>query len=67
VTPRVIQKRSGQTLAGLLLTSREVTLQELVLPEFSRSCRVDEQHVFVFSGPCDYESSLVATFSKRLE
>jgi hypothetical protein len=54
-TPRVIPKRSGQTLAGLLKTSREVWLQELILPEYSRSCRIDEQHAFVFSGSCDYD------------
>jgi hypothetical protein len=53
-TPRVIKKRSGQMLAGLLKTSREVALQEMILPEFSLVCHIDEQHAFVFAGPCDY-------------
>jgi hypothetical protein len=52
-TPRVIQKRSGQMLAGHLKTAREASLQELVLREFSRSYCVDKQHAFVFAGPCD--------------
>ncbi len=40
-TARVIKHRQGQTLAGLLQTSHEVNLQEIVLPEFSCSCQVD--------------------------
>jgi hypothetical protein len=54
-TPQVILKPSGQTLAGLLKTSREVWLQELILPEFSCSCCIDEQHAFIFSGSCNYD------------
>lgn len=54
-TPRVIKKLSGQTLAGLLSTSREVELQQLLLPKFSRSARVDEQHAYAFAGKCDYD------------
>jgi hypothetical protein len=43
-TPKVINKRSGQTLAGLLSTSREVDLQKLYFPEFTHACRVNQQH-----------------------
>jgi hypothetical protein len=53
--PRVIQKHQGQTLAGLLQTSREVNLQELVLLEFSHSCHVRNQHAFVLLGLYDYD------------
>jgi hypothetical protein len=65
-TPRVIPKRSGQTLAGLLKTSREVWLQELILPEFSCSCRIDEQRAFVFSGSCDYDIIFGRDFLRKV-
>jgi hypothetical protein len=26
-----------------------------MLPEFSRSCRIDNQHAFVFAGQCNYD------------
>jgi hypothetical protein len=54
-TLRIINQRQGQTLAGLLHTSQEVNLQEILLPKFSCSCRVDNQHTFVFAGQCNYD------------
>jgi hypothetical protein len=66
-TGRVIQKRSGQMLGGLLKTSREVALQELaIIPEFSHSCCIDEQHAFVFAGPCDYDIIFGRNFLRKI-
>jgi hypothetical protein len=42
-------------LGGLLQTSQEVNLQEIMLPKFSRSCHIDNQHAFVFAGQCNYD------------
>jgi hypothetical protein len=41
-TPKVISKRSGQTLTGLLSTSRDVDLREIILPKFTHSCCVNQ-------------------------
>jgi hypothetical protein len=34
-TPRVIKQHQGQALAGLIQTSQEVNLKEILLPKFS--------------------------------
>jgi hypothetical protein len=65
-TSKVIRMRSGQTLAGLLSISREVDLQELILPKFSHSCCVNQQHAFIFDGSCDYNIVLGQDFLQTI-
>jgi hypothetical protein len=49
-----------------LQTSCEVELQEIVLPKFSRSCRGDDQHAFVFAGKCDYNIIFGRNFLRKI-
>jgi hypothetical protein len=60
-TPKVIAKRSGQTLAGILHTTRAIELQELVLPEFSHSSLVYSQQALYSQANATMISYLVAT------
>jgi hypothetical protein len=53
-------------LTRLLSTSREVNLRELVPPEFSHSCRVNQQHAFVFDGLCNYEIVFGQDFLEKI-
>mgnify|MGYP000114034173 CR=1 FL=1 len=64
--PRSIPQRKGQTLAGLLYTSEEVEIQKIILPEFSRSCEVENQHAFVFNGRCDYDIIFGRNFLQKI-
>jgi hypothetical protein len=53
--PRVINRHQGQMLAGILQTSQEVDLQEIILHEFSQSCCIDSQHAFILTGQCNHD------------
>jgi hypothetical protein len=43
-----------------------VDLQEIVLPKFSRSCGVDNQHAFVFAGKCNYYIIFGRNFLRKI-
>lgn len=65
-TPKLIQRRSGQTLAGLLYTNRTVELTKLVLPEFSRSSHANSQAAFFFKGQCNYDNIFGRDFLQKI-
>jgi hypothetical protein len=50
-TATVIACKTGQTLAGKLVR----LLQEIILPEFSCSSRVDYLDAYIFEGICNYD------------
>jgi hypothetical protein len=55
-TPTVIrQPLHGITAAGRFTCNRMVELKDIVLPEFSRSKRIDGQWAFVFDAPWQYD------------
>jgi hypothetical protein len=62
----VINQRQGQMLAGIVQTSQEVDLQEILLPKFSQSCCIDSQHTFVFTGQCNYDIIFCCDFLQKI-
>jgi putative transposase len=75
---RLIQKRTGQTLAGILKTSREVLLEELILPEFAQEvmesifCDMPDVKIYIddigiWAQSWDHHQELVAKVLERLK
>jgi hypothetical protein len=54
-TATVISGKTGQALAGQLATMRLVQLNELILPEFSCSSRVDHLTAYISNRKCKYD------------
>jgi hypothetical protein len=46
---------TGTTLAGTFTTSRFVTLEKILLPEFHRSCRIDSHTYYLINSNCPYD------------
>ena len=44
-----------KTLAGNVAATEVVTLRDIILPEFDKNGRVDEQKALVFDSPCRYD------------
>jgi hypothetical protein len=60
-------KTGGQTLAGKLTTNRQVHLQEIILPEFSQSSRVDGIKAYVFNSTCNYDIIFKRNFLRLID
>lgn len=62
-TPRLLeQPMRTNTVQGTMETSRFVTLDTLMLPEFDRSLKVEQHHAYVFNTPCKYDLILGRDF-----
>ena len=62
-TPRLLeQPLRTNTVQGTMETSRFVTLDTLMLPEFDRSLKVEQHHAYVFNTPCKYDLILGRDF-----
>jgi len=57
--PGVIGKKvksiTGSTMAGIFTSNQEVSIGDLVLPEFYRSRRIDGVKARIFYSPCRYD------------
>ena len=62
-TPRLLSKpMKTNTIQGVMETKRFVSLDTLMLPEFDRSLKVEQQWAYVFDGPCKYDLILGRDF-----
>ena len=62
-TPRLLEKPlKTNTIQGTMETTRFVTLDTLMLPEFDRSLKVEQHYAYVFNGQCKYDVVLGRDF-----
>ena len=54
-----------KTASGVLKTNQEVILKDIMLPEFDRTKRIDQQKASVFDQPCQYDIILGRDFLLR--
>lgn len=57
--------RNMTTIAGTFQTHREVSLLEIILPEFDKGKRIDHVNALVFDARCNYDIILGRDFLKR--
>ena len=63
--PLTQEKRSFKTIAGNFLSGRLVYLDNIVLPEFDKTRRIDGINAFVFDEPCAYDIILGRDFLQK--
>jgi len=54
------------TLAGSVETNKFVMLYDILLPEFDRNKKIEQQGAFVFDGPCNYDIILGRDFLQMI-
>lgn len=62
VNPRTVEATRNSTLAGVFTSKLEVHLQQVKLPEFSRSHKYDSLTAKVFHSQCGYDAILGRDF-----
>ena len=55
VTPRVVPKLKGVTLAGTFTSNTQVEVQQLSFPELYKQRTIDKHKVMLFASPCRYD------------
>ena len=64
-TPTLHTKKAFKTIAGNFLSSRTVSLSEIVLLEFDKTRKIDGITVYVFDEPCPYDIILGRDFMEK--
>ena len=54
------------TLAGEFQSKHQVSLEEIVLPEFKSTAYIDSHQCQVFTGPCCYDIILGCDFLRKI-
>ena len=55
VIGKKVESITGSTMAGTFKSNQEVSIGELILPEFHRSRRIDGVKARIFHAPCRYD------------
>lgn len=63
---RLQQPIKTKTLKGEFTSHTYVMLRDMVLPEFDRNRRIDEQPAYIFDGPSRYDVILGRDFLRRI-
>ena len=68
VSPTLLQRgaTSFNTLAGVLVSNRFVSLNEIMLPEFDKAKKIDSHHALVFDSDCQYDMILGRDFLQKI-
>ena len=65
--PHVLDKAiTSNTISGTMKTKCVVKLEGIVLPEFDRNKKIDEQMALVFDGPSKYDLILGRDFLQKI-
>ena len=56
------QEKKVMTLAGTMRTKNLVNLRDIRLPEFDKSCQIEEQKALIFEEKCRYDVILGNNF-----
>ena len=55
VNSKTVDSITGSTMAGTFKSNQEVSIGDLILPEFHRSRRIDGVKARIFNAPCRYD------------
>eukprot|EP01082_Thalassiosira_pseudonana_P010583 g9231.t1 g9231 contig36:162528-164371(+) len=65
-TPRMLpEKKEMKTILGTFIPNNEVLLEDIQLPEFDKSRKVDFVNAFIFDEPCRYDVILGRDFLSK--
>ena len=65
-TPRMLpEKKEMKTILGIFTPNNEVLLEDIQLPEFDKSRKVDFVNAFIFDEPCRYDVILGRDFLSK--
>ena len=56
ITPRVVPSKQGVTIGGLSTSNREITLKQIIFPEFNKHHSVNEHTFQVYGAPSFYDA-----------